>query len=515
MQYTCDPFVREMQSVSVSLASSQDLSGCGVPAVGDFNRVGYIVTFTYTCRCPNADDIRLTDQAGVDVADIPLLPLESLEYEETCICTRDNPVLRAPSFDELILAMNALLFRSPVPGIITIKNFGLGCPELEQRLFTTTIYLGATGASPECLTPEEFELFGEDYVDSYNSLISENCDPEFRVMLNASFSLDDPDVDLSLCTTRRQLLAEGRELSTRSTTFRGLVSYACTCTEDVLVSDAVGRRHLQSDAVPEQQPTSPTFYSQYCLCQTDVPVRRAPTFDEKKERFNQRLPGLGIPGVLAVTDVGEGCAFPVSSPATSVTLSLGVTGTDPACIGSTGGVESMIENAYDLSIARNCDLLYRDLVGATVTILPADMASCTRRTLEEQRNLQVTVTYTVDVTLTCKCDETGWTMFGSGSDPGGPTGPTGPGGPGGPPGGPGGPPGGPPPGGRTRRNKQTRQNKQTRRLVTTLFIDTCTCIETTPSLDAPSTNAFLQSINNLLASNPISGISSFDTVQEL
>jgi len=482
----CDPNVRQLQSVEVSLADSEDVSTCSVEPVSDRNRVGYIVKFFYTCRCDDPN-LKIFDErdGSFSIVDT-FLPLEDLVYGDNCRCTNSGATNRGPTMDEFGAALNTLIEESDFAGLVRIKNYGEGCPAVEQRTYSTTIFIGAIGQAPECLTPEEFSELATEFVESYNELVSENCDPDFRSMFNATWTLASADIDTSSCDDRRRQLVEGRMLTTSSTTYKGEVGYGCTCENDQLVSDASGRRRelrVDDPDIPRIQPNRPTFYSQFCLCQSDEPSGRAPTFSEKQERLNTRLAAVGIPGLSALADVGTGCPF-ATSDEYGVTLDLVVTGLDPGCLDSPdiGKLQATLKNIYNSFITAECDSLFRDMKVVQITIDPADQAGCARRRElngvddVDGRHLSTTITYSVAVTFTCRCDTTP-SLFDSSS---------------------------------RFLMDDNSPNRFIRHL--TVYTDFCTCGATTPLARAPSTSEYVSLLNAALLLDPVAGITSINSI---
>jgi len=227
------------------------------------------------------------------------------DYQDNCVCTVAEPEFRGPTPIELADAFTNEVENRNITEVGIISDVSDGCPSLEEH-FTTILVVTLEGSDPGCADLFELNALASAFVQLYNELIEEFCDPLFREITSAEFSLS--QAALEECQNHRRDV-EGSISTTKESTVPLHVEFDCRlCDEGELVHDAFRRDLFAEEVVlaAARRDTPRRLQGSYfdtCVCTSDSPLGRAPTFQELVSGFNEVLSILSSAGITKVTNI--------------------------------------------------------------------------------------------------------------------------------------------------------------------------------------------------------------------
>jgi len=207
----------------------------------------------------------------------PTAPPRSITSPRSCTCTNPNGANMAPTEEGYAANLDLKVKTAALPGIVAVTGVAevreIDCP-VALDVFTAEAIIPGSG-DPDNIQTSELDLMGDTFKQTYNSLAFESCDPTFRRIEIATFTVDNTGADAF----------DGRRLQkkTRPIRFRVAVSGLCkSCqSKSLLFNDAV-RRYLSAyesdnkDVVPKfmERPSRQLEYvvnNSTCFCATNAP----------------------------------------------------------------------------------------------------------------------------------------------------------------------------------------------------------------------------------------------------
>jgi hypothetical protein len=229
----------------------------------------------------------------------------SLTSPRSCVCDNPNGLNKAPTAQGFAANLDNNVKSAGIPGIVGV----LGVAEVRQidcetglSDFTAEATIEGVGV-PDAIQTSELDLMGDAFVSTYNSLAYESCDPTFKTVKSATFTVV-PDSTSTDAFDGRRL-----QRTTRQFKFRIAVTGVCKMCpkEDLLFNDAL-RRYLSAyepdyeHVVPEfmEQPHRQLGYvvnNDTCFCAVNAP-KQAQGALQFTTVFNTTVSGLIVAGNL-------------------------------------------------------------------------------------------------------------------------------------------------------------------------------------------------------------------------
>jgi hypothetical protein len=170
----------------------------------------------------------------------------------------------------------------------------------EESIFESFVTIDVNG-DPSNFTSVEIDLMEEIFIQSYNDLNADNCDPNFLRIRNASFVLPDDLPELPGGGTRTLAIQHRRERFLRKIGFRFTASCFDCRGESSVFTGNIGSRYLEESTslVVDTRRGLQVNVLEDCFCPAfGVVINRPPTVEEFEVAFSETFVEVKTESVL-------------------------------------------------------------------------------------------------------------------------------------------------------------------------------------------------------------------------